>query len=165
MEIRHPIRYPIVHDGDIYRLLSARNGRELFLMRALSIRQPWAWLIVHSVKDVENRTWSTHHRGAFLVHSGLQLHGTREEREHIRAWVRRRFGVIVPEDLPLGGIVGQADLVRVVERSDSPWFTGPIGFVLEGARPLPFRRCLGRLGFFPVRLGAPRCPRNGVPGR
>ena len=26
-------------------------------MKALSIRQPWAWLIVNGYKDVENRTW------------------------------------------------------------------------------------------------------------
>jgi len=25
-------------------------------MYALSIRQPWAWLIVHGWKDIENRT-------------------------------------------------------------------------------------------------------------
>ena len=55
-------------------------------MKALSIRQPWAWLIVRPdvadqatraqlrtwrcIKDVENRTWSTGFRGRFLVHAG-----------------------------------------------------------------------------------------------
>jgi hypothetical protein len=32
-------------------------------MRALSIRQTWAELIVHGIEDVENRSWLTHHRG------------------------------------------------------------------------------------------------------
>ena len=32
-------------------------------MKALSIQQPWAWLIAHGKKDVENRTWATAFRG------------------------------------------------------------------------------------------------------
>ena len=32
-------------------------------MRALSIKQPWSWLIVHGHKDIENRDWSTQLRG------------------------------------------------------------------------------------------------------
>ena len=31
-------------------------------MKAISIRQPWAWLVVNGHKDVENRTWRTKHR-------------------------------------------------------------------------------------------------------
>lgn len=38
-------------------------------MKALSIRQPWAWLIVHGGKDIENRSWHTKFRGRFLVHA------------------------------------------------------------------------------------------------
>ena len=38
-------------------------------MLALSIRQPWAWLIVHGWKDIENRTWRTRVRGRFLIHA------------------------------------------------------------------------------------------------
>jgi len=32
-------------------------------MKALSIRQPYAWLIIHGYKDIENRTWGTRVRG------------------------------------------------------------------------------------------------------
>ncbi|WP_229215634.1 ASCH domain-containing protein [Duganella sp. CY15W] len=38
-------------------------------MKALSIRQPWAWLIVNGYKDIENRSWSTNVRGKVLVHA------------------------------------------------------------------------------------------------
>jgi hypothetical protein len=51
-------------------------------MKALSIRQPWAWLIVHGVKDVENRTWRTNFRGRFLVHAGMRF----DEDGHRRIW-------------------------------------------------------------------------------
>src|SRR6267378_3713180 len=38
-------------------------------MKIISIRQPWASLIVSGVKDVENRTWSTRYRGPVLIHA------------------------------------------------------------------------------------------------
>jgi len=38
-------------------------------LTCLSVRQPWAWLIVNGHKDVENRTWSTQHRGDILIHA------------------------------------------------------------------------------------------------
>jgi len=40
------------------------------LMKALSVRQPWAWLIANNLKPIENRTWPTRYRGAFLIHAG-----------------------------------------------------------------------------------------------
>lgn len=36
---------------------------------ALSIKQPWAWLIVHGIKDIENRHWRTKFHGRFFVHA------------------------------------------------------------------------------------------------
>src|SRR5438045_8559495 len=39
-------------------------------MKALSIRQPWAWLIVNGHKPVENRSWSTKYTGKLLIHAG-----------------------------------------------------------------------------------------------
>ena len=42
-------------------------------MKAISIRQPWAWLVVHGYKDVDNRTWATKHRGPILIHAGKAL--------------------------------------------------------------------------------------------
>jgi hypothetical protein len=39
-------------------------------MRTLSIRQPWAGLIVAGIKDIENRSWSTSYRGPILIHAG-----------------------------------------------------------------------------------------------
>lgn len=122
-------------------------------MKALSIRQPWAWLIVHGIKDIENRTWFPNYRGPFYVHASKTLYGTTEQRECIREWVQKRFRFYVPsdEELACGGIIGKVSVVDVVDRSQSPWFEGPYGFVLDGASPLPFRRCNGRLGFFEVR--------------
>lgn len=38
-------------------------------MKCLSIRQPWASLIIENIKDIENRTWKTKFRGTVLVHT------------------------------------------------------------------------------------------------
>jgi len=120
-------------------------------MKALSIRQPWAWLIVHGYKDVENRTWCPSFRGEFYIHSPQKLYGTQAERDQIRQWVWRRSIVMPPDHrLKVGGIVGRAVIVDVVERSLSPWFVGPYGLVLDNMRPVKFTECNGRLGFFDV---------------
>ena len=39
--------------------------------KALSIQQPWAWLIVNDHKDIENRDWRTHYRGPVLIHAEI----------------------------------------------------------------------------------------------
>jgi hypothetical protein len=39
-------------------------------LKAISIRQPWAWLIVNGYKDVKNRIWAANLRGRVLIHAG-----------------------------------------------------------------------------------------------
>jgi len=116
-------------------------------MKAISIRQPWAWLIVQGYKDVENRMWSTSYRGPILICASKALDPYFEE---IRAEMREDFGVEIPDaqHIERGGIVGQATIVDCVTDHDSDFFSGPYGFVLEDAQPLPFQPCKGRLGLF-----------------
>ena len=40
-------------------------------MKAITIKQPWASLIVEGIKDIENRTWKTSFRGRVLIHAGM----------------------------------------------------------------------------------------------
>jgi hypothetical protein len=42
-------------------------------MKALSIKQPWASLIAHGIKDIENRTWKTHFRGKVYIHASGKI--------------------------------------------------------------------------------------------
>jgi len=125
-------------------------------MKALSIRQPWAWLIIHAGKDIENRTWSTNFRGWFLVHASKGM--THDEYEDVAYFLEEDIPdhrIILPpfEKLERGGIVGMAKLGNCVTGSDSPWFAGPYGFALDEVRELPFRECKGALGFFDVQEG------------
>jgi hypothetical protein len=112
---------------------------------ALSIQQPWAWLIVHGYKPVENRDWSTKLRGVIGIHAGKKFDRDGYE------WVRAEFPEIPmpePNAFPMGGIVGRAHLVDCVTAHASPWFFGEFGFVLQNAEPLDLAPCRGKLGFF-----------------
>jgi hypothetical protein len=124
---------------------------------ALSIRQPWAWLILNAGKDVENRDWNPRNpglgfRGLFYIHASRALYGAKDDRARIRAWVFTRFGLVIPGDAQFvtGGIVGKAQVIDVVSQSTSPWFEGPYGLVLADSKPVPFVKMLGATGFFSV---------------
>jgi len=86
-------------------------------MKALSVHQPYAHLIVRGDKDVENRSWATSYRGPLLIHAGLKV-----ERDDAAYYAReaRRLGLDWPPDpLPTGGIVGIVTLADCVMESDS----------------------------------------------
>jgi hypothetical protein len=114
-------------------------------MKVLSVRQPWASLIVLGYKDIENRSWATSYRGPLLIQSSA-----RSLPAELRAarGLCGRLGITIPDDLPLGGIVGITCLVDCVACSDSPWFSGPVGWKLADSRPLPFIPLRGQLGLF-----------------
>ena len=40
-------------------------------MKTISIKQPWASLIAHGIKDIENRSCRTNYRGRVLIHAGV----------------------------------------------------------------------------------------------
>lgn len=116
-------------------------------MHALSIMQPWAWLIANGHKDVENRIWSTKFRGEFLIHAGkrFDLDGYHAVKTLIAVY---KLPIVLPEKFELGGIVGQAEVHGCVTDHDSHWFFGPYGFLIRNAKPLPFIPMRGKLQFF-----------------
>jgi hypothetical protein len=119
-------------------------------MKALSIRQPWAWLIVHGGKDVENRSWHTKHRGRFLVHASQ---GCTKDEWCDAYWFCHNHGLTLPPpiiELRRGGIVGSVELVDSVDTSESPWYMGEKAFLLVDPKPLLFAPLKGRLNFFEV---------------
>lgn len=128
-------------------------------MRTLSIKQPWATLLVHGLKTVEVRSWRRSWRGRILIHAG-------------RVPDRRPHGwellppLLYPEARQTGGVIGSAELVdclvyptreafiadRARHLNDPSWFDGRTlyGFLFADARPEPFRPCAGNLFFFDV---------------
>lgn len=121
------------------------------MMKALSINQPWAWLIVNGHKGVENRDWDTRYRGDFLVHAGKKIdYSAYDYLEDTD------IDIPPPSELQTGGIVGKARLIntvhikdkRLVAEKDKPWFFGEYGFMLDGQQSCEFKPCKGALGFF-----------------
>lgn len=110
-------------------------------MIAISIRQPWAHLILTRGKDVENRSWplpANYLGQTILIHAGIA-----KPTEHPSAY---HF-----LDLPRGGIVGMVQITGCVRDSLSDWAEPTMyHWLLTNARTLPFHPCKGRLGFFEV---------------
>lgn len=122
-------------------------------MKALSIRQPWAWLIVSGYKDIENRSWPTRLRGEVLVHASKGM--TRAEYDDVDLMLaldeRLQYIRLPPFDqLERGGIVGKVTISGCIAASRSPWFFGKYGFELRDAKQVPFAPFKGALGFFDV---------------
>ena len=89
-------------------------------MRALTVKQPWAWAIIHAGKNVENRTWHMDYRGRIAIHAGLSA--MRAYAAWAQGWMAA-IGVEAPEleDLPLGCVLGTVELVDCVRDSGSRW--------------------------------------------
>jgi hypothetical protein len=104
-------------------------------MKVISIRQPWAQLIVSGAKDIENRTWPTRYRGPLVIHASKRADDVSSDE------IERRFGICPPSTLPLGGVIGITEIVDCVTNHPSKWFVGDFGFVLANSRPLPFVQC------------------------
>jgi hypothetical protein len=86
----------------------------------------------------------------------LLIHASRTIEQDGIAWTRQRFPEItLPDSYETGGIVGVVSLLEILSPTSknlsqgaSPWLTGPYGWRLEHARPLPFLRLQGQLGVF-----------------
>lgn len=133
-------------------------------MKAITICQPYAELIVRGQKRVENRSWRTHYRGWLAIHAG-------KSREWLRLGpngVRDLNYDLHVQNLAFGAVVGVARLVdclaiEAIDRGDHdrqyPWLRdhvhteGPWCWVLSDVRRLDQRLpWKGKQGFFEVPL-------------
>jgi hypothetical protein len=123
-------------------------------MKALSVRQPWAWLIVNGIKDIENRNWETKYTGRVYIHAGLKMDKSEaDETEIVTKLTKEEQDRYFSEPKARGAIVGEVDITGCVTMSSSPWFTGKYGFVLANA--LAYKKpieCKGALNFFKPHL-------------
>lgn len=123
-------------------------------MKALSIRQPFAGMIVLGMKKIENRTWRTDYRGELAIHASKTWH--------------RAYGLPPPDDSGVpkilterGCVIAIADLVDVITPEQAQreypdqkkYIEDTWCWVIENvqklASPVP---CDGRLGLFEVEL-------------
>ena len=145
-------------------------------MKALSIRNPWAWYILHAEKLVENRNTRWNYRGPVLIHVGASLtkdeyRAWRAAGESMRSDPEPRAKVPEYSEMQRGGFVG---IVRIIGCTEHPVYQnetntcgwrmgsdehGPTyGYNLADATPLPFVPAKGALGIYsvqPLRLDVP----------
>ena len=134
-------------------------------MKTLSIRQPWASLIIKGFKDVENRSWRTSIRGEIAVHASASK--TEDDWDDaiitvavIRAialseakeWLIKTIGEF--DKLPRGVILGTVEITDCKRERTSPWhFDENWGFYLQNPKelkkPIPAK---GKLGFWDFDL-------------
>lgn len=66
---------PRTHTAEAVAAMLQRGGG-----RVLSVRRPWAHLIIDGNKTIENRSWSTRYRGLVVIHAGVQWDGQGADR-------------------------------------------------------------------------------------
>jgi len=118
-------------------------------MKALSLKQPWATLIVAGTKPIENRTWASNYRGPLLIHASKTWD------EDGACWIIHHFpeltGLIRHSKHIKGAIIGKVKMTDCVSEFNSKWFFGPYGFVLTKPKlfdkPIPYK---GQLGIFDI---------------
>jgi hypothetical protein len=112
------------------------------MKKFISIKQPWAWLIVAGFKDIENRDWPTSYRGELFIQAGKYRPSEDELRD-----IEKKFRVKIDRDaLQFGGIIGKTRLIDCVRSHPSKWFFGPFGFTLADSSIVPFRPLRGMPG-------------------
>lgn len=117
----------------------------------LSIRQPWAWAIVHGYKPIENRTWNTGFRGRLLIHAGKTW---KDSEKADLADLRIHFPEIPwPETFELGGIVGEAVMLGAVAENNIEAFQWTDNLIMEpgtcrvcGCTDGDCRQCIAKTG-------------------
>lgn len=145
-------------------------------MKVLSVKQPWAWLITNGIKQVENRTWKTNHRGDLLIHACKEwdaindsndpgtvlqdltllakLHGY-EDVLNIDTWPQQPNGAIDLSEFRTGGIVGKCRVAACLPpeqntREKLGLFSvrDHYAWIIQGAEELEFKPCKGKLGLW-----------------
>lgn len=146
------------------------------VMKVLSVRQPWVWLMIRPdlhgeerkaasmdgrMKIIENRSWPTAYRGPVLIHAAKAMTALEymSAERYLEDFPREKgiAPVVLPpmNQLQRGGIVGMARLVDCIAPASrtggeqSHWHVkGMYGWRLADACALPFEALKGRLGLF-----------------
>ena len=129
-------------------------------MKALSLTQPWAQLIVSGAKKYETRSWTTSYRGPLYIHAAKRFPAYARD----YALEVYRNAAVLP-DFPLGAIIGRAILKNIyrtedivatlsdLERLYGDYTPGRWAWELPEAEmfetPIPYK---GSLGLFEVTL-------------
>lgn len=133
-------------------------------MKAITIKQPWASLIVEGVKNIENRSWPTKFRGRVLIHAAQKDF---DFRNYMTSEYERHYINSIKKPYITGAIIGSVEIVDCKKSIDNPnkaWgnlycYHWILENAIEFTEPIPAK---GRLSFwdYPNILAEPE-ERNG----
>lgn len=127
--------------------------KDQILLKCLSLRQPYAELVLDGRKTIETRRWNTNFRGKFFIHSSKAIDKENATLLNIDCSKLTRGAVLGLAFLyGVKKYPGNEDFLADKDRHFSINFSAPkYGFLLRGAKklnkPIPV---LGQLGFFDV---------------
>lgn len=110
-------------------------------MKALTIKQPWADLIIAGIKDIENRTWKTTSRGRILIHASKMPCSRSDLDAYPLPALSKNINLneYTPGQFTNGAIIGSVDIVDCVMNHPSEWAeNGVYNWVL--ANPVKFEK-------------------------
>jgi hypothetical protein len=90
-------------------------------MKTITIKQPWASLIIEGYKDIENRTWSTKFRGRVLIHAGLDRKCKPDLSVPQLNKLYKYYTGIGTQPLKYGYIIGSVEIIDCVINHSSIW--------------------------------------------
>jgi hypothetical protein len=138
-------------------------------MKTITVKQPWAWLQIEGIKDIENRTWPTNYRGRVLIHAAAKSWTWNAVLKYLTAAMAKVFNEggatrTWLDSLTKGAIVGSVEIVDCVINHPSIWAERhsppfkPYNWVLSNPikfpEPIPAK---GKLSFwdYPAILAEP----------
>ncbi len=125
-------------------------------MKALTVKNPYAWLIASGIKDVENRSWKTNFRGRIYIHSAAthlshkdtSLHFTTNQWMSLDPEIQNNC---LLELFPKSSIIGEVDIVDCIKESGKVWgLENNFHWILENAELYnePIKNIKGKLSFW-----------------
>lgn len=153
-------------------VVSTFNKNKKEIMKAITIKQPWASLIVHGIKDIENRTWPCPRKyiGQRVFIHAAGSHGRKFSIDLTDAQTKAAFATIAIEtmfgNMPFGSIIGSVEIVDCSINHPSIWAEkGVYNWIL--ANPILFNKPIenvkGKLSFWEypgineVKIECPEC--------
>jgi len=122
-------------------------------MKAISVRQPWAHLLVYGLKTIEIRNWTTNYRGRLSIHASRTVDELAMHRTAL-------------DDLPTGVILGYVDLISIEKFTPESWLAladehldvgcfDPSLYAWKFANPTRLEKPIpmsGKMGLFEIEL-------------
>ena len=126
-------------------------------MKVITIKQPWATLIVEGYKEYEFRTWKTKYRGEILIHASKEVDKKSIDKfKHLN--LQYPTGQIITKANIIDCIKVDDELINTLKKKDSAIYTGIIekffnnwngyGFKLKNVEKIKPIKVNGKLGLW-----------------